>query len=62
MRSFFLWLWNGFGTGTTAGRAVGITICILLSAVIVLYFIVKTIVKLFNKQKADAATRPGADV
>ena len=55
MGSFFRWLWNGFGTRTTAGQAVGITLCIMLAGVYILYIIVRTIVRAVRSHKANTA-------
>lgn len=55
MKSFVKFLWTGFGTGTDAGRAVGIAILILLSVVIVVWYLISFIVKLIRGNKTVAA-------
>ena len=55
---------SGFGTGTAAGKAAGITLLIFVGCavigIIVLYWIVKQIIKLVNKNKAAKAARQSA--
>lgn len=54
MKTFVRFLWTGFGTGTDAGRAVGITLLILLSVVLVAVWLISFIVKLCRSKKVQA--------
>ena len=66
MGNFFRWLWTGFGTMNNALRALGITICIFLIGFILLWWIIKLIVKVVNKisskNKAQTETQSTVDV
>ena len=66
MGNFFRWLWTGFGTMNNALRALGITICIFLIGFILLWWIIKLIVKVVNKisstNKAQSETQSTVDV
>ncbi len=58
MRSFIKFLLSGFGTDTMAGKAVGIVILLLLSAIIIAYYVISYIWGLFNKNKQKTTTNP----
>lgn len=53
MKSFFSWLWNGFGAGNTslALRAFGMTCAFLLGGVYILYLIIHAIVRAVSSSK-----------
>ncbi len=51
MKSFINFLLSGFGTGTNAGKAVGIVILICLSLLIAAFYIISFIWKMFQKNK-----------
>ena len=49
MKSFFSWLWSGFGTGMTAFRGIGMALAVALGGIWLLYVIIRAIVRLFDK-------------
>lgn len=51
MKSFINFLWSGFGTGNTAARAIGIAILAVLGIFIVAYYLIRWIVRLFQKKE-----------
>ncbi len=53
MKTFIRFCLTGFGTGTMAGRAAGIILLILLSVVIIAWFIISYIWKLIKGNKAE---------
>ena len=54
MKSFLRWLWTGFGTYTTAYRGIGMAICTLLIGVIAVYYVIRGIVRLFQRNQSQA--------
>ncbi|MDE6300822.1 MAG: hypothetical protein K2M19_03820 [Muribaculaceae bacterium] len=55
MKSFINWCWTGFGTGMTSFRALGLAIITLLIGVIALYYVIRWIVRLFQKNSVQTA-------
>lgn len=53
MKSFLNWLWTGFGTGITGFRGIGMAICTLLIGFIAIYYVVRWIVRLFQKDRTN---------
>ncbi len=51
MKSFIRFLLSGFGTDTNFGKAVGIAILLLLSGILILWYIIRTIWRLIKKNK-----------
>lgn len=53
--SFTRFLTSGFGTGTAAGKAVGITVFVLLIGVFVIVGLIKLIYNMISSSKRDGA-------
>ncbi len=51
MKSLINFLLSGFGTNTNAGKACGIVILILLSGIVILYYIIRFIWNLIKKNR-----------
>lgn len=49
MKSFFSWLWSGFGTGVTGFRGIGMALAVALGGIWLLYIFIRAIVRMFDK-------------
>lgn len=55
MKSFFSWLWSGFGTGMTAFRGIGMALAFCLGGIWLIYLLFSAIARMFNKNTTAEA-------